>query len=41
MKAFLLSLVVLLAVALSAGYLLDDLFERDADATFTSENVRL
>lgn len=41
MKAFLLSIVVMLVVALSAAYIVDDYVARDADAEFVSDNVRL
>lgn len=42
MKAFLVSMVVLVAVSLSARYLMDDFFELAADDKYvSSDNVRL
>ncbi len=41
MKAFLLSIVVLLVVSLAAGFLLGPQLETPADAAYASDNVRL
>jgi hypothetical protein len=41
MKAFLISVVLLIAVALSTGYLLDDFLASDAGSAFSTDNVRL
>ena len=41
MKAFLLSIVVLLVVSLGAGFLLGPQLEEPADDTYKSDNVRL
>jgi hypothetical protein len=41
MKAFLLSIVVLLAVSLAAGFLLGPQLEEPADDAYKTNNVRL
>ncbi len=41
MKAFLLSLVVLLVVTIGSGYVLNGLFSSSAQETFTSTSTRL
>jgi hypothetical protein len=41
MRAFLLSIVLLLGVALSAAYLFDDLAGSSSQSVYTSQNVRL
>ncbi len=41
MKAFLLSVAIMLVVALGAGYLLHSQFETSAGTAFKSDNVRL
>lgn len=41
MKAFLLSLVVLLVVAIGSGYLLNGLLSSSAQESFTSTSTRL
>lgn len=41
MKAFLLSIVVLLVVSLGAGFLLGPQVDTPANTAYTSDNVRL
>ncbi|WP_268890731.1 hypothetical protein [Mesorhizobium xinjiangense] len=41
MKAFLLSIVVLLVVSLGAGFLFHSQFETSAETAFSSGNVRI
>ena len=41
MKAFLLSIVVLLVVSLGAGFLLDSQLETPTRSLYSSDNVRL
>ncbi len=41
MKAFLLSIVILLVVALGVGFLLDEPLETPASQAYSTENVRL
>ena len=41
MKAFLISVGLLLAASLSAAYLVDGLFVLDSSSAFSTDNVRL
>ncbi|KKN92935.1 hypothetical protein VQ044_07190 [Aurantimonas sp. C2-5-R2] len=41
MRAFLLSIVILLVVAIGAGYLFDSQLETPASQAYSTENVRL
>ena len=41
MRAFMISIALLLGIALGSAYLLDGIFEQDAGSAFSTSNVRL